>query len=110
MEVEEEVLHPWFDVKLRMPRREGWYAVQNYTVHGEYYIDAYYTAGGWWQFGRHVTLNVRIEVQDVVRWRYQPPVGRADILKKHPEAIVPWGACNWNSKGIVPVGDAIYQP
>lgn len=106
-EVEEEV-RPWFDIKLRKPRRPGWYAVQNYTVQGEYYIDAYWMDNAWWQFGRHVNMNVRIEVQDVVRWRFQPKLGREDILSKHPTAVVPRGRCYWNSVGIVPQGDAIY--
>lgn len=106
-EVEEEV-RPWFDIKLRKPRCPGWYAVQNYTVQGEYYIDAYWMDNAWWQFGRHVCLNVRIEIQDVVRWRFQPKLGREDILSKHPEAHVPRGRCGWDSKGIVPLGDAIY--
>lgn len=108
MSEEVEEVRPWFDIELRKPRRSGWYAVQNYTVQGEYYIDAYWMDNAWWQFGRYTCLNVRIEIRDVVRWRFQPKAGRADILSKHPKADVPYGRCNWDSKGIVPRESPIY--
>ena len=51
------------------PRHNGWYAYQDSMTHGEWYSVGYFESGKWWKFGRHVSLNVRIELVDVQRWR-----------------------------------------
>lgn len=105
----QEVLRPWFDIQLRKPAIHGWYAVQDNTVQGEYYMDAYYESGAWWVFGRFANkMNVRREIQGVLRWRFQPKDSKAAILKEAPGAHVPYGRCTWESKGIVPREDPIY--
>jgi hypothetical protein len=104
-----EEVRPWFDIELRKPRIHGWYAVQDNTVHGETFMDAFYEAGTWWVFGRLANvMNVRREVLGVVRWRFQSKESKAMILKEAPGAHVPYGVCNWTSKGIVPREDPIY--
>ena len=110
IEDEVEVMKPWFDIKLRKPAIHGWYAVQDHTVSGESYMDAFYEAGAWWVFGRLANvMNVRREVMGVLRWRFQSKEGKASILKEAPKTIVPFGRCTWQSKGVVPFGDAIYD-
>jgi hypothetical protein len=81
---------PWTEISERKPRREGWYAVQDSTVEGEWFIDAYWMAGSWWKFGKIANvMNVRTEVHGVLRWRFQDRVGRADIMSVAKTAIVP---------------------
>lgn len=83
---------PWIEVTSRLPRRAGWYAVQDSTVEEEWYIDAYWENGSWWKFGRHAgLLNVRQEVKDVLRWRFMDDIARQDIRAACKDAIIPRG-------------------
>lgn len=81
---------PWIECSQRKPKKEGWYAVQDYTVEGEYYMDAYWHQGSWWKFGRYANmLNVRIEMRDVLRWRFMGEIAREDIRRQCANAIIP---------------------
>ena len=81
---------PWVECSQRKPKREGWYAVQDDTVEGEYYMDAYWEYGTWWKFGRYANmLNVRMELRDVVRWRFMGEIAREDIRRQVSNAIIP---------------------
>lgn len=80
---------PWASVEDRLPRKHGWYAVQDATVHGDWYMDAYWDGSVWWTFGKHVSLHVKKEVKGVLRWRYMNDAERETILAEAPEAEVP---------------------
>ena len=83
-------VRPWIDCSQRTPKKEGWYAVQDSTVEGEYYMDAYWLENSWWTFGRYANvLNVRREVRGVLRWRFMGEVGRTEILRLEKSAVVP---------------------
>ena len=87
---------PWVEIEDRKPRREGWYAVQDNTVEGEWWMDAYWEKGSWWIFGKVANvLNVRQEVRGVLRWRFMDAVGRADIMSVAKNAIVPRTVESW---------------
>lgn len=103
MEEVEDKPWPWVTQKLRRPARQGWYAVQDETMHADtrWYRDAYWENGSWWEFGRMANvMNVRRELTDIVRWRFMPAIGRADILKDAPKALIPKGRLRWNSPGV----------
>lgn len=80
---------PWASVEERLPRKHGWYAVQDDSIEGNWYIDAYWDGDGWWTFGKHVTLHVKREVPGVLRWRYMNDAEREKILAEAPDASVP---------------------
>ena len=82
---------PWASVGDRLPRKHGWYAVQDATVHGDWYMDAYWDGSGWWTFGKHVSLHVKKEVLGVLRWRHMNDKERETILAEAPDASVPKG-------------------
>lgn len=84
-----EAVQPWIEVTTRTPRRAGWYAVQDDSVEEEWYIDAYWENGQWWKFGRMLSLNVRQEVQGVLRWRFMDDIARQDIQAACKDAVIP---------------------
>lgn len=82
-------IRPWADVEEKLPSKHGWYAVQDNTVEGQWYIDAYWDGTGWWTFGRHVTLHVKKEIRGVLRWRYFNDEEKKHILAEEASAVVP---------------------
>lgn len=80
----------WIEIESRRPRSVGWYAVQDDSIDGEYYIDAYWEDGSWWKFGRYGgVMNVRQEIHGVLRWRYMDDTARLDILGQAKNAVIP---------------------